>query len=123
MIYSKHMNIQNDSWTTQLKKGVFELAILLLVRKKAMYGYELTSQLNQYSLFTLADGSIYPILKRMGKNNWVTSYWQESENGPRRKYYQITEEGEKIVQQRLNYHKKLYEALESLKEGKYAESE
>ncbi|MCD8509366.1 MAG: PadR family transcriptional regulator [Bacillus sp. (in: Bacteria)] len=112
------MDTKKDQWIIQLKKGVFELAILLLVRKKAMYGYELTHRLNQVPMFTLAEGSIYPILKRMVNKNWIESYWQDSEEGPRRKYYQITQEGQEVVQQRMNDYKDLYQALEFLKEGK-----
>ena len=119
MIYSGIMNIKNDQWIVQLKKGVFELAILLLVRNKAMYGYELTNRLNKVPLFSLAEGSIYPILKRMVNKKWIESYWQESVEGPRRKYYQITEEGQKVIQQRMNDYKDLYQALDLLKEGKY----
>ncbi|MDX8047687.1 PadR family transcriptional regulator [Gracilibacillus sp. S3-1-1] len=116
--YSEEMDNKNDQWIVQLKKGVFELAILLLIRNKPMYGYELTNQLNYIPLFTLADGSIYPILKRMVNKKWVEAYWQESMEGPRRKYYKITEEGLEIVQQRMNDYKELYQALERLQEGK-----
>ncbi|ADU30949.1 PadR family transcriptional regulator [Evansella cellulosilytica] len=111
------MDIKHDQWIVQLKKGVYELAILLLIRKKAMYGYELTQRLNQVPLFTLAEGSIYPILKRMVTKQWIESYWQESADGPRRKYYEITEEGKVVVELRMNDYKELYKALEHLKEG------
>jgi len=113
------MDTKNDQWIVQLKKGVFELAVLLLVRNNAMYGYELTNQLNKIPLFTLADGSIYPILKRMVNKRWIESYWQESVEGPRRKYYKITEEGQRIVELRMNDYKELYQSLEKLKESNY----
>lgn len=110
---------KNDQWIVQLKKGVYELAILLLVRKKVMYGYELTQQLNKIPLFTLAEGSIYPILKRMENKQWIEPYWQESEEGPSRKYYKITKEGQEIVKTRMDDYKELYQGLELMKEGKF----
>lgn len=113
------MDTKNDQWIVQLKKGVYELAILLLVRNKEMYGYELTQQLNKIPLFTLAEGSIYPILKRMVNKQWIESYWQESVEGPRRKYYKITKEGQEIVKTRMCDYQELYQNLERIKEGKF----
>lgn len=113
------MNYNHDQWMVQVKKGVFELAILLLIRDKAMYGYELTNKLNKIPLFSLAEGSIYPILKKMVNKNWVEAYWQDSVDGPRRKYYRITEEGQKVIQYRMDDYKKLYHVLERLEEGNY----
>lgn len=109
--------MSKDQWELQLKKGVYELAILLLIRDKAMYGYELTSKLNEIPLFSIANGSIYPILKRMGNNNWIASFWHESAEGPRRKYYQITDEGKQIIEQRMNSYKEFYHALALLYKG------
>ncbi len=94
--YRRSVHISNnDQWIVQVKKGVFELAILLLIREQAMYGYDLTNKLNKIPLFSLAKGSIYPILKRMVNKKWIESYWQDSADGPRRKYYQITRGGSK----------------------------
>lgn len=113
------MNVNNDQWIVQIKKGVFELAILLLIREQAMYGYELTNKLNKIPLFSLAEGSIYPILKRMVNKKWIESYWQDSADGPRRKYYQITSLGQRVIKHRMKDYKNLYLALERLEEGNY----
>ncbi|MGW8264429.1 PadR family transcriptional regulator, partial [Bacillus sp. LR--39] len=58
-------NQVNDRWIVQFRKGIFELAILSLLRSKPMYGYELTSSLKTTSALALSEGAIYPILKRM----------------------------------------------------------
>ncbi len=65
--------------------------------------------LNKVPVFSLAEGSIYPILKRMVKKKWVESYWKDSVDGPRRKYYHITGEGQEVVQHRINDYKNLYQ--------------
>lgn len=104
----------NDKWIIQIRKGVFEVAILSLLKSEAMYGYEITSELNKIPLFQLPNGSIYPILRRITKNNWATTYWEDSQDGPKRKYYKITEEGIKIVENRMLDYKHVYESLNSL---------
>lgn len=108
-----------DKWIVQLRKGVFELAILLLINQRPMYGYELTSGLKSLPLFELADGAIYPILKRLTKQGWITFYWADSEGGPKRKYYQITDEGKEIVEKRWQDYQSMYEALKGMTGGKY----
>ena len=62
-----------------------------------MYGYEITEQLSNYGLDMVAQGTIYPLLMKLEKENLVTSYLKESNFGPPRKYYSITEEGNKYI--------------------------
>ncbi|BAC12904.1 hypothetical conserved protein [Oceanobacillus iheyensis HTE831] len=112
-------NFNDDKWITQMKKGVYELAILLLVSKQDMYGYEINNALNNLPSVSLAAGSIYPILKRMVNKNWISFYWVDSEDGPRRKYYKITEEGESVAQKRISEYEELFDSLQSLRGGLY----
>lgn len=53
---------KNDNFIIQLRKGVFDLAILSLISKQPMYGYEITSALQDIPVFHIPNGSIYPIL-------------------------------------------------------------
>ncbi|WP_373869419.1 PadR family transcriptional regulator [Fictibacillus barbaricus] len=106
-----------DSWMVQLRKGTFELAILSLVKNQAMYGYEISSALKQLPVFAISEGAIYPILKRMTEKGWIDFYWEDSLEGPRRKYYQITKEGSLILADRIEKYKEIYEALLLLGEG------
>jgi PadR family transcriptional regulator PadR len=119
LIYNQVMmeNKDIDKWIVQLRKGVFELAILSLISQRPMYGYEITNDLKRVPIFHLADGAIYPILKRLSKQGWVLSYWEDSEEGPKRKYYQITQEGERILKQRWQHYEQLYDVLRSMVEG------
>jgi len=103
--------MKNDTWIIQLRKGIFELAILSLISIKPMYGYQITSALNKIPSFEISNGSIYPILSRLTKNNWAISFWEEPIDGPRRKYYQITEEGRGILKERIKEYKQIYSAL------------
>lgn len=107
-----------DKWIIQLRKGVFELAILSLINNRSVYGYELTTNLKKFPMFDLSDGAIYPILKRLTQRNWITFYWAESEGGPKRKYYQITEEGREILSKRWADYKEMYNSLQTIAEVK-----
>lgn len=83
--------------TSQILKGTLEACILQLIKHKDMYGYEITEQLSNYGLDMVAQGTIYPLLMKLEKENLVVSYLKESNFGPPRKYYSITEEGNKYI--------------------------
>ncbi|WP_040982788.1 PadR family transcriptional regulator [Oceanobacillus jeddahense] len=107
--------MDNDKWQLQFKKGVIELIIMLLINQKPLYGYELTATLKNTTYLSLADGAIYPILKRLEKNQWSYSYWDAPENGPRRKYYTLTEEGKNVLENRLKVFNDSAEIINSFK--------
>ncbi|EEL73471.1 PadR family transcriptional regulator [Bacillus cereus] len=76
----------------QFKKGVLELCVLALVKRKDSYGYELVQQIS--NKFLISEGSVYPLLRRLTKEGYFQTYLKESTEGPPRKYYQLTEQGE-----------------------------
>lgn len=104
-----------DKWLFQIRKGLVELAVMILMEKKPVYGYEMTKSLKSHPLFELADGSIYPLLKRLEVNNWVNTYWDNPDEGVRRKYYQLSAEGQKILKERLSIFENANDLLLSLK--------
>ena len=77
----------------QLRKGIFEMIILQLLKKNSYYGYSLIKEISINSSFEINEGTIYPILSRISKENLISSEWRESSSGPPRKYYKITESG------------------------------
>ena len=79
----------------QLKKGILELAILGSLHHKSHYGYSLIKSISGDSDIELTEGTIYPILSRLSKEQLVKSEWVESKQGPPRKYYSLTPNGEK----------------------------
>ena len=76
---------------TQFKKGVLELCVLALLDRKDCYGYEMVDEISK--MISISEGTIYPLLKRLKKEELVTSYLKESQDGPPRKYYQLTNLG------------------------------
>lgn len=75
----------------QFKKGVIELLVLSLLNRKDRYGYELVEAISES--IEIAEGTIYPLLKRMTDEGYFKTYLQESAEGPPRKYYQMTTKG------------------------------
>ncbi len=75
----------------ELKKGVLDICVLSFISKEDRYGYQIVQELGE--LFEVKESTIYPILKRLNKDNLLSTYLIESSSGPVRKYYQITKEG------------------------------
>lgn len=90
---------------TQFKKGVLELLVLVIVKEKDRYGYELVEAVS--NIVDVNEGTIYPILKRLTNEGFFETYLEESREGPVRKYYHITALGKKhsevLLKEWLNF--------------------
>ena len=75
----------------QFKKGVLEICVLALLDKQDRYGYELVQKIS--AQISISEGSVYPLLRRLAKEGYFTTYLQESTEGPSRKYYKLTDIG------------------------------
>lgn len=76
---------------TQFKKGALELCVLSQLARGDKYGYELTDRISRE--MSIASGTLYPILRKLKDDDYVTTYLVESESGPARKYYRLTDRG------------------------------
>ena len=76
---------------TQFKKGALELCVLSQLIQGDKYGYELTERIS--GEMSIASGTLYPILRKLKADDYVTTYLVESESGPARKYYRLTDKG------------------------------
>jgi PadR family transcriptional regulator, regulatory protein PadR len=101
------------SMNRELMKGSIDILLLSLISRKEMYGYEMVKSLKETSgdLYNMSEGTLYPALKRLEKNEWLTSYWKETDKGSRRKYYKITENGELNLSQKLEEWKSVNELI------------
>lgn len=86
------------STTSQMLKGLLEGCLLALIAKGETYGYEIVEKLKEHHFPFVSEGSIYPVLMRLQKNNFVTYVHRQSPNGPKRKYYSITKEGQEELE-------------------------
>ena len=80
----------------QYKKGVLELCVLSLLHGKDRYGYEISEFLAEK--IDIADGTVYPILRKLKSDGLVTTYLSEESGGPPRKYYSLTQLGRETYQ-------------------------
>ncbi|MFD4854639.1 PadR family transcriptional regulator [Bacillus mycoides] len=78
---------------SQMLKGVLEGCILYIISQEEVYGYELSTKLNQYGFTFVSEGSIYPLLLRMQKEKLIEGTLKTSNLGPKRKYYHLTKMG------------------------------
>ena len=76
---------------SQYKKGALELCVLSLLIKKDRYGYDISESLSNF--IEIADGTVYPILRKLKGDGIVTTYLSEDSGGPPRKYYSLTKTG------------------------------
>ncbi|GKU24153.1 transcriptional regulator [Clostridium folliculivorans] len=76
---------------TQLKKGILELCVLCILSEGDCYGYELVNEISKN--IAISDGTIYPILRRLNNEGYFETYLKESQEGPPRKYYRLTDLG------------------------------
>ena len=76
----------------QYKKGVLELCVLSLLKRRDYYGYELSEYLANH--IRVAVGTVYPILRKLRNDGLLTTYLQEESGGPPRKYYSLTPLGQ-----------------------------
>ena len=84
---------------SQLLKGILDGCVLAVIEKETVYGYELSKKLQKVGLNDVSEGTIYPVLLRLQKNGYIVGEMRQSESGPNRKYYTITESGNTALQQ------------------------
>lgn len=84
---------------SQMLKGILEGCILRIISSKETYGYEISEDLKKYGFAKISEGTIYPLLLRLEKNNLIVAEYRESSSGPKRKYFSITAEGAKELKE------------------------
>lgn len=108
------MNI--EKWKSQIARGTLEYCILLMLSRKTYYGYEILQELSNYPMLASTESTIYPLLRRLQKEGYLQSVWQDSAEGlPPRKYYSLTQEGEEYLSAMTKEWTNLLKAISNLK--------
>ena len=94
---------------SQFKKGVLELIVLDAVSNHDMYGYELVIEVSK--VIDVNEGTIYPLLRRLTNEHYFETYLEESNEGPPRKYYHLTDMGKKQKEVLLKQWKEFSESV------------
>ena len=89
-----------EKYERQMKKGVLDMLVLKLLKEEPKYGYQMIQEMKEKSqdVFSLKDGTLYPILYRLEEEGLVKSKWLESDGKQvPRKYYEITPKGQNAL--------------------------
>ena len=88
------MNVDNAK--SQMRKGMLEYCVLLLLSREASYANDIISRLKNAELIVV-EGTLYPLLTRLKKDGLLSYEWRESTQGPPRKYYALTNNGQMFL--------------------------
>ena len=97
MVERSRKEVENEYDESQLMKGVLEGCVLLIIEKEETYGYEIIRKLKNYGFYNLSEGTIYPLLLRFEKRGLIKAVFKASPMGPKRKYFTISDKGEKYL--------------------------
>jgi PadR family transcriptional regulator, regulatory protein PadR len=101
LLYIAMQYIGAKLFERELKKGSAELLILSLIERRPRHGYEISKLIEQRSegLLKFNVASFYPMLYRLERRGFITGQWVEKEGQRRRRYYQLTAEGKKVLKE------------------------
>lgn len=105
-----------DNLATQMRKGLMAYCVLVVCSNQSKYTSEIIKTLSEAEM-VVVEGTIYPLLSKLQKDGLLSYEWQESEQGPPRKYYKATELGNEVRQIVKNKIKELNKTLISLDKG------
>ena len=109
------MNVENAK--AQMRKGVLEYCIISILAKGDAYASDIINDLKESKLIVV-EGTLYPLLTRQ-KNAGLLSYrWEESTQGPPRKYYKLTEKGQEFLKELNKSWEELVNAVNLIKKKK-----
>ena len=106
------------TWITQLRKGLVELCVLNVLAEGESYGYEIVRRLKAIEELAVTESTVYPILNRLRRDNYLRVRAVPSSEGPPRRYYALTAPGRRRAAEMDDYWGSLVEAVERLKTGK-----
>ena len=101
-------------WTSQVKKGVLSFIVLNILQGNEYYGCELIEEIKKNADIDIAEGTLYPLLNRLKKEEVVNSKWVEQKSGIPRKYYSLTEKGKTTLQEMKEYWVKMNSSIKNI---------
>jgi PadR family transcriptional regulator, regulatory protein PadR len=103
---------------SQLRRGTVEYCVLALLQDGERYGFELVRELSEVDGLVTSEGTIYPLLTRLRKDELVTTFWQESESGPPRRYYRLTDAGKAALADFTSDWARFRDSVDAILEGR-----
>ena len=90
--------MSTNNFKTQIRKGLIEFCVLQIISRGEVYTTDIILEL-QKSKMIVVEGTLYPLLNRLKASNYVDYSWKESKQGPPRKYYVLTENGQLFLKE------------------------
>jgi PadR family transcriptional regulator PadR len=104
-----------DNIKSQMRKGYLEYCILLILKKKPAYASDIISELKDAKLIVV-EGTLYPLLTRLKNSELLDYKWEESTQGPPRKYYEMTPKGITFLAELENAWDEINQVVQKIKE-------
>ena len=101
----------------QMRKGMLVYCVLLLCKDGKVYSSEIIRQLREAELIVV-EGTLYPLLTRLARDGLLGYEWKESEQGPPRKYYWLTDSGREMLVELKATYRRLHTSIAALEKGK-----
>jgi PadR family transcriptional regulator, regulatory protein PadR len=102
---------------SQLRRGVLEYCVLSLLVDEELYGFDLVRRLAEVDGMVTSEGTIYPLLSRLRREGWVSTKWVESDAGPPRRYYTLTDSGRRALAAFADDWRRFRDAVDQLLPG------
>jgi PadR family transcriptional regulator PadR len=104
-----------DNNKAQMRKGILEYCVLLLLSRHDAYASEIIAELKS-SQMIVVEGTLYPLLMRQKNQGWLGYRWEESPQGPPRKYYSLTEKGKALLRELDSSWREMVASIEHVRE-------
>lgn len=101
---------------TQMRKGMLVYCVLLLCKEGKVYSSQIINRLHKAELIVV-EGTLYPLLNRLARDGVLGYEWRESEQGPPRKYYWLTDEGKTLLGALRQTYRRLNASINALEKG------
>ncbi len=108
----------DDNLKSQMRKGILEYCILAILSREDSYAPKIIAELKQAQMIVV-EGTLYPILTRQKNAGLLTYRWEESPQGPPRKYYMLTEKGRQYLAQFDEAWEELVGQIQIIRHGKH----
>jgi PadR family transcriptional regulator PadR len=113
----KNNVMKTENTTAQMRKGVLEYCTLLVLNNEPLYAINIIQFLKEAKMIVV-EGTLYPLLTRLKKDGLLSYRWEESTQGPPRKYYALTEKGKVFLSELEISWSDLVEAVEMVKKNR-----
>jgi len=108
------MVVTTDKLLVQMRRGSIEYCVLALLESEDRYGFDITRELASAGGLVTSEGTVYPLLTRLRNDGLVDTYWKDSSEGPKRRYYRITKVGRQALESFISQWKPFRDSVDAI---------